>query len=396
MHVSTNEPGMVPPPPPGGVPQDGGPVPPAAPVFAAPSGAAGVPPAAPYGPPAGAPTGSSGMPSAAPYGAAAGGPGFVPAPGAPAPAAKGRGLAIAALVVSLVALLLSWVPIVNNLAAVLAVVGLGLAIGAIVGAVRKGRPGKGMAIAAAAVSVVSVVVVVVTQLAYAAVVDEVLEDLGGTTSGQLQERPAAADDDESGDGATPSAAAATTASELAVVETAFGQSADDPTAWWYVVIVSNPNTEHVFPFAGFDVEAVGADGTILDTSSAFLDLLPGRAVLSGRFYSVGQSAVDHLDVRGPGAEDAVRETELGAFTVADLAVTSDDWSTTVGGNLSGSFAQEQTLVQVDVVARDEAGAIVDAETTYVERLPVGGQAHFEAMFMSDLPDGTTFEVYPTT
>ena len=46
----------------------------------------------------------------------------------PAPPKRGSGLAIAAMVLGIIALLISWIPIVNNLAAVIALVGLGLGI----------------------------------------------------------------------------------------------------------------------------------------------------------------------------------------------------------------------------------------------------------------------------
>ena len=49
----------------------------------------------------------------------------------PEPPRKGSGLAIASMVLGIIALLLSWIPIVNNLAAVLAVVALGLGIPAL-------------------------------------------------------------------------------------------------------------------------------------------------------------------------------------------------------------------------------------------------------------------------
>ncbi len=90
---------------------------------------------------------------------------------------KGAGLAIASMVLGIVALLLSWVPIVNNLAAVLAVVGLALGIPALVRARRGTHGGKGLAIAGLVTSLVAIAVVILTQAFYASVIDEVERSL---------------------------------------------------------------------------------------------------------------------------------------------------------------------------------------------------------------------------
>ncbi len=64
----------------------------------------------------------------------------------PEPPRKGSGLAIASMVLGIIALLLSWIPIINTGAAVLALVGLGLAIPALLRARRGTHGGMGMAI----------------------------------------------------------------------------------------------------------------------------------------------------------------------------------------------------------------------------------------------------------
>jgi hypothetical protein len=90
----------------------------------------------------------------------------------PVPPKKGAGLAIASMVLGIVALLLSWIPIVNNLAAVLAVVGLGLGIPALLRARRGSHGGKGLAITGLVTSVLAIALVIVTQLFFLRVIDE--------------------------------------------------------------------------------------------------------------------------------------------------------------------------------------------------------------------------------
>jgi hypothetical protein len=119
-----------------------------------------------------------------------------PTSGAPAVIApprqeKGSGLAVAAFVVAIVALLLCLVPIVNNGAFFLALVGLGLGIPAYLGGRKGKRHGKGLALAAVILSVVSMVGVIASQSFYGNVLDKASESLdtslGGNTDKVLAE-----------------------------------------------------------------------------------------------------------------------------------------------------------------------------------------------------------------
>lgn len=96
----------------------------------------------------------------------------------PAPPKGGGGLAIAALVLAVIALLLCWIPIVNNLAFVLGL--LALALGGIAWFRSRGgrRAGRGPAVAAAVVSVVAMVGVIATQAFFG----QVLDEISGTVS----------------------------------------------------------------------------------------------------------------------------------------------------------------------------------------------------------------------
>lgn len=99
------------------------------------------------------------------------------------PARKGAGLAVASMVLGIIALLLSWVPIVNTVAAVLAVVALGLGVPAFLRARRGTHGGGGLAITGLVTALVAVVVVVLTQAFYASVIDEVERSLDEELSG---------------------------------------------------------------------------------------------------------------------------------------------------------------------------------------------------------------------
>ncbi len=93
------------------------------------------------------------------------------------------GLAIASLVLGIIAIVTSFLPIINNLSFILALVGLILGVVAII-IIRKGaKKGMGLAVAGTVLGIVSIVVVLATQAAFSAALDEALDEVNsGTTS----------------------------------------------------------------------------------------------------------------------------------------------------------------------------------------------------------------------
>ncbi len=175
-----------------------------------------------------------------------------------------------------------------------------------------------------------------------------------------------------------------------LVEKAHGRDGD---TYWYAVIIKNPNKDHIWDSASVDVEAVAKDGTILDSDSNYTVLLSGETALTGMFFDVGNEKIDHLEVRGPTADSATSAplAETGTFKVSKVKATSDDWSTTVSGTIESSFEEQQDSVEVVVIGR-KGGTIKAAEFTYVDRVPSGGKARFEATAF-DAPSGLKWTAY---
>lgn len=84
------------------------------------------------------------------------------------------GMAVAGLVLGVVALATSFLPIVNNLSFIIALVGLVLAIVGTVATVRGKKRGKGMAIASVVLNALALVIVLATQSMYSAAIDEAI------------------------------------------------------------------------------------------------------------------------------------------------------------------------------------------------------------------------------
>lgn len=92
---------------------------------------------------------------------------------------KGRssGLAIAGLVLGILAAASSFLPIINNLSAIIAVVGGILSAAAFVGANKGKHDAKGMSIAGIVLAIVSFVIVLATQSMYSAALKSAAEEL---------------------------------------------------------------------------------------------------------------------------------------------------------------------------------------------------------------------------
>ncbi len=94
------------------------------------------------------------------------------------------GMAIAALVLGILAILTSFLPIINNGAFFLAALGLIFAIVGFVG-IRKGKKkGKGIAVAGIVLNVISIVIVLATQSMYSAAVDSAVNGPSASVSSE--------------------------------------------------------------------------------------------------------------------------------------------------------------------------------------------------------------------
>ncbi len=181
---------------------------------------------------------------------------------------------------------------------------------------------------------------------------------------------------------------------LAISESAFGLKSESDR-WWYAVTVENPNTDYVFQSGGFTIEAVDANGVILDSSSDYTTLLQGKTVLTGSFFEIGTGQIAKIDVRGPveAAASYSPAAETGSFAISNIATAEEYGYTDVTGQVSSTFSTDQEYVTISVIARDPNGTIIGSDSAHVKRLPAGGAAQFTSNSWKDVQPGTTFEAY---
>lgn len=334
------------------------------------------PPGAPT-PPPGAPMPPPGYPMPVP-----------PPPGAKMPDTRPKTMAIIALVTAGVGLILAFIPIVTFFSGIVLLAGFVLGLIALIAKKHGGTP---LSITAIAISVVGWIVSVVMSIASVGIIGlSTWEEETFSDSEQITT-------EEPSDAAEPLPGEPAAADEaLAVVDSAFGRVAFDDTMWWYVVTFENPNADYIFDFAEIKVQALSADGTILDDGADYGTILSGPGAITGWFTSVGSNEIAELKVTFPDVSEAMYAPydETGAFTLEGTEATSDEYSTSVFGTISGDFGEDQENVRVTLVIRDGAGTIIGAERTYVDTVPAGGgKAQFEVMILDELPADATFEAF---
>ncbi|GAA1728288.1 hypothetical protein [Microbacterium paludicola] len=362
-----------------------------------------VPPYAQPTPPAqgypGAPGGSGG--AGTPYGG-------VPYNGAPmAPPAPGKGLAITGLVLGILGFLGALIPFGIFGAGLLLLAALVIGIIVLV----KKKPGKGMGLTAVILGGLGLIAgIAITVAVSSFIADQVrnapngiLEqacDDAGLTQEECDEiygqgdGPATDPGIDEGGTTDGEDGAGVVAGSVEFGETAFGTRGPDDDYYWFTVEVTNADEANALENFYASVEAVDADGTILDSSSIGGMLLPGTTIYTGIFSQIGDNEIAKLDVlpeEGFGSEQVEMS---GAFAVEGLEAVTDEYSTTVTGTITSTFAEDHDSLDLTLIARDASGKIVLADQGYTDRVPAGGSANFEIYLIDPMPEGITYEVYP--
>lgn len=349
---------------------------------------------------AGAPTAYDGPSYPAPAYAAATGFPPVALPGAPAPPPRDqrpKGVAATGLVLAIIGVVLALVPATAGFAVVVMLVAFVVSIVALASA---NRGGKGMAGTALALSVLGglVALVVAVLQAFGAFAPRGGYD-ASESYGEYEQYEEPVDRGVAApgtDGIPADGAVLAAPVPLTVAETAFGPETSG-LGTWFVVILDNPNADHVFTDAEIRVRALDAAGAEITTASDYVTALQGRSAVVLRGVATGARTVTTVEVTVPAAAAATVSPadETGSFTVTDVQQFTDSGGTEVTGSVVGRFAGDQWYARTAVVARDAGGRIVDGQVAYLDRVPADGTpSAFVAWFTPPLAGEVTLETYP--
>ena len=173
---------------------------------------------------------------------------------------------IVGLVLGILALILSWMPIINNFSFVLGLIGLVFAIVGMVGTLRGTRAGKGLAIASLVINILSLVLVLATQGMYSAALDDAANGPDVVSTEQASDEDAAGDVDDATDEAgaqqlaVGSAVTLEDGLQVSVDEVATGLTNYDGSAVVGIKITYTNNGDGDASYNPFDWKGADAQG----------------------------------------------------------------------------------------------------------------------------------------
>lgn len=208
--------------------------------------------------------------------------------------------------------------------------------------------------------------------------------------------PAADDEPEPDDDAATAPAPSDATADLEIVES--GWSADSQGYVHYAVgLRNNGNVTVVTP--GFTITGRDASGRVVFSEEQVLSILEPGATAYWGFQAGNGTApatVDFAPIE-PQSYQLEAGAEASRFSVSGTNVVPDGiGGTNFTGDVTTEFAGDQVLgggqVAIVVVLRDETGAIVGGDASFVSAPAEGEPAPFE-VHMYDVPDYASYDVY---
>ena len=284
-----------------------------------------------------------------------------------------QGAAIAALVVGIIGVLTGWLP----------AWGVAIGIAAIIlGVIALAKKqSKGMAVSGLVMGVISIIESVIIIIVIVASANSFNDDY------YLDDDYHPSFDADSGEvvtfGTEP-------IDGIYISDQAFGLEPTGDNVWWYVVYLDNPSDVDYAPI-DIEVDALAADGSIIESESNYLDLPSGKSALFGNFWNVGEQTIDSIRVTGPVPSDVIDYLPEGDLTFTDLKVLTDDYSTSVAGTITSHLSAKIYGGVITVVARDAEGTIIGGANLFFQEMEPGQAVSGEAHFFYPLPRDAKFE-----
>jgi hypothetical protein len=165
---------------------------------------------------------------------------------------------------------------------------------------------------------------------------------------------------------------------LEITRSGFSQSR---TSIYYAFIVVNHNQKEAAELTPYQVAFLDETGNVVAKDSGYITFLfPGEVMGVAGLATVGEGVrASKMQVQ-VGSPDRWSELKVPARLSAEVqSVTPQRFlGPKVAGVVTNPFARELKNVYVSIVAYDAAGNIIGGEFTFVNFVPPGGQAPFEA------------------
>jgi hypothetical protein len=181
------------------------------------------------------------------------------------------------------------------------------------------------------------------------------------------------------------------APELTITESWFLDVGDGSFAWGTII---DNGGETVWSGPLVEARFYDADNRLVTADQLYWsELRPGANGLSGSLYGVPSVPVRmETSIYDGGYEDD--SPDEGNLTIDQLATVNDGSSATVTGQITSTFAEEQSFVQLVLVWRNADNTVAYSTSAYADTVPAGGSVPFETYLYGDnLPTTPPNEVY---
>jgi hypothetical protein len=195
-------------------------------------------------------------------------------------------------------------------------------------------------------------------------------------------------------GSSGTASSGTTEIEgLAMVDNGFSVAEDDSIVEGsYGIIIENQGDELVTNFS-VEVAIYDLNDTVVGTNSHMVaKLAPGERLGIG--YDISDDVSNGIDRLEVGFEEGYGDSvPEGAFSVSDVATTTDEYGTETTFVVASSYTVDLDSPYAYVIYRDAAGKIIGGTYGIVDMVPAGGRANGTLTSYDPVPNVATAEVW---
>ena len=168
----------------------------------------------------------------------------------------------------------------------------------------------------------------------------------------------------------------------------------------YYVLLENPNNDCYASDIRVSITFKDTEGVVLDTEtkSVYYLFAGQKTAVAGSFDCLGKE-VSTVEVTATVNSKSWTKQETAGdantiFPISNLNLTSNQFSGyALTGEVENKTEVDVTYGGVTAVFKNSSGEIIDAQTSYIESLPVGGKSAFKVTTDYKTTDVVTYDVY---